>query len=42
MLLQEIDLKPDFDKDLLSFKGYSLEIELNNMKVRAGIYIKNG
>ena len=24
------------------FKGYSLEIELNNMKVRAGFYIKNG
>ena len=40
--LQEIDLKPNIDKNLLSFGGYSLEIESNDVKARAGIYVKNG
>ena len=29
--LQEIDIKTEVDKDLLSFKGYSLENESNDV-----------
>ena len=36
--MQEIDLKPDVDQDLLSFKGYSLLAETNNVKSRVGLY----
>ena len=40
--LQEIELSPDCDHKLLSFNGYSLLAELNDVKSRAGIYVKNG
>ena len=40
--LQEIELKQDCDPKLLSFKGYSLLTELNDVKSRVGIYMKNG
>ena len=40
--MQEVDLKPEIDKDLLSFRGCTLEVESNVNKSRAGIYIKNG
>ena len=40
-VLQEIDVPPDIDAGLLSFKGYSLLIDNNHVKARTGIYIKN-
>ena len=39
--LQEIELKNDVDHELLSFPGYSLMVENNNVKSRVGIYIRN-
>ena len=40
--MQEVDLKKDINADLLSVKGYSLIVENNEGKARAGMYIKNG
>ena len=40
--LQEIELKQDCDPKLLSFNGYSLLAESNDVKSRVGIYVKNG
>ena len=39
--MQEIDLKMQIKQDLFSFKGYSLLVETDDSKARAGIYIKN-
>ena len=39
--LQEVDILPEVNHELLSFKGYQLLIEQNEMKSRTGIYIKN-
>ena len=39
--MQEIDVKKDYDCNLLTFAGYKIEIEKNDSKSRAGIYIKN-
>ena len=39
--MQEIDLKNDFDHEMLSFKGYNFLVEKNDIKSRCGIYIKN-
>ena len=41
-VLQEIDIKPDYDSTLLSFKGYNLITENNDVKSRTGMYIRNG
>ena len=40
--LQEIDIQPDFNHDLLTFKGDSLQVESNGTKARAGVYVRNG
>ena len=40
--LQEVDIPVTYNIDLLSFKGYSLLVEKNDVKSRAGMYIKNG
>ena len=37
-VLQEIDVPPDIDTGLLSFRGYSILLENNNVKARTGIY----
>ena len=39
--LQEIDLVPDYNIKLLSFKGYELITERNRYKMRTGMYIRN-
>ena len=39
--LQETEIEHDFPKDLLSFKGYNYESEINTHKSRCGIYITN-
>ena len=39
--LQEVDIEPNYPTNLLSFKGYSIEIENNTKKARSGIYINN-
>ena len=41
-VLQEIDIPAGYDSNLLSFGGYTLEVEENNVKARTGVYIKNG
>ena len=38
--LQEIDVKKDYNVDILSFKGYTLLRENNTVKSRCGVYIK--
>ena len=40
--MQEIEIKPDYDQGLLSFKGYSLLVEKNVVKSRTGMFIKDG
>ena len=40
--MQEIDIPVGYDCYLLSFKGYNLITEKNNVKSRTGLYIKNG
>ena len=37
--LQEIDIPVDYDVSLLSFKGYNLLVENNEVKSRTGIYV---
>ena len=39
--LQETEVIKDFPEHLLSCGGFNLELELNDMKKRAGIYIRN-
>ncbi len=39
--LQETEVQADFPESLLSTGGFSLELELNDNKKRAGIYIRN-
>ena len=40
--MQEIDLPAGYDENILTFKGYSLITENNDVKQRTGIYIRNG
>ena len=37
--LQETEILPDFPENILNCGGYSLELESNDTKKRAGIYI---
>ena len=39
--LQETEISPNFPENILSTDGYNLELELNDNKKRAGIYVKN-
>ena len=41
-VLQEIEVASDCDSSLLSFKGYNLLTEKNDVKSRTGIYVRNG
>ena len=39
LCLQEVEVENGFDLDLLSLRGFDLEMENNEVKSRAGIYI---
>jgi hypothetical protein len=39
--MQEIGLQALNNPNLLTFPGFNLEVEINNIKSRAGVYIKN-
>ena len=39
--MQEIDLPTGYNTNLLSFKGYELLTENNDVKLRTGVYIRN-
>ena len=39
--MQEVDLEPDYPVSLLTFKGYSIEVENSSTKARTGTYISN-
>ena len=39
--MQEVDIPINFPGDLMSFPGYKIEIENNNLKSRVATYIKN-
>ena len=39
--MQEIEIEPNFNCELLSIPGYRFESEKNDVKKRVGIYIKN-
>ena len=41
LCLQEIEIPVDYTINLLMFKGYAFEKEINNVKSRCGIYISN-
>ena len=41
-VMQEIDIAPGYDSNLLTFNGYNLLTENSNDKQRLGMYIKNG
>ena len=41
MCVQETEIESSFNIDLLNIKGYTLEMEINCLKSRVGIYIKN-
>ena len=40
--LQETDIPVEYNHELLSFKGYNLIVEKNEVKSRLGFYIKDG
>ena len=39
--IQECEIKKDYNKDILSFRNYNIEVENNSLKSRCCIYIKN-
>ena len=41
-VMQEIDIRKEYDANLLSFRGFNLITENNNVKSRLGVYIRNG
>ena len=41
LCMQELEVNPNINCDLLSLPGYFLEMEFNQTKIRAGIYIKS-
>ena len=41
-VMQEIEIMPEYNTGLLSFKGYTLIKEKNEVKMRTGMYIRNG
>ena len=40
--MQEIEMKNNIDKDVLTFPGFELEIEKSSWISRVGIFIKTG
>ena len=41
LCLQETELESDYPTNILSFRGFNLETEINKTKIRTGIYIKD-
>ena len=41
LCLQETEIPVDYPSNLLTFKGFDFENEINNVKSRCGIYISN-
>ena len=41
LCMQEIEVKNNLDCNLLSFPGYSIEVEKNTKTARVGFYINN-
>ena len=41
LLLQETEIEPTCDSNLLTFPGYNLEVEKNSTKARVGMFVKN-
>ena len=39
--IQECEIKPDYPSNMLTFKDYNLEVEINNIKSRCCTYIRN-
>ena len=37
--LQEVEIQPNYPNDLLTFRGYNIEVEQNDEKARVAIYI---
>ena len=37
--MQEVDLLVNYPTELLSFPGYNLETETNDLKIRVGVYV---
>ena len=37
--MQEIDIAKDYPKDILTFPGFNLELEKNDLKARVGVYL---
>ena len=40
--LQEIELEPNFEHNLLSTRDFTLLVKKNDYKSRTGVYLKNG
>ena len=41
MCLQETEIENHFNPVLLAINGFELELEINNVKARTGIFVKN-
>ena len=41
LCVQEVELKKNYQKYILSFRNYRLEVDTNTKKSRTGIYISN-
>ena len=41
LCLQETEVEKHFNPVSLAINGYELELEINNLKARTGIYVKN-
>ena len=41
LCIQETELEKDYPVEILTFKGYGLEMEKNSTKLRSGIYIRD-
>ena len=39
--MQEVEIPPDFPTEILSFPGYSIEVESNDVKSRVAIYVSD-
>ena len=42
LCMQETEIDPNMNIELLGFPGYSIEAESSDTKIRSAIYIKNG
>ncbi len=39
--MQEVEIPPDFPTEILSFPGYSIKVESNDVKSRVAIYVSD-